>query len=106
MRSNTHAYTQPSDGAESPLGYRKAQGNRYSQAHSRFNPRYWQLRTWLIAAAVFCCLLIAIIVGAVEGVKANAYPDYSALTYSLKDSCKLNIGDRTGLGSQANAVGR
>lgn len=31
-------------------------------------------------------ILIAIIVGAYEGVKANRYPDYSALNYSLKDS--------------------
>jgi len=98
MRSETQAYTQPSDGAESPLGYRKPEGAQYGQTHSRFNPRYWRLRTWLIAAAIFCVLLIAIVVGAVEGVKANAYPDYSALTYSLKDSCKLSTEGTVGDG--------
>lgn len=58
---------------------------RLSQ-YSRFDPRGWRTRTRLIAVGGVVVILIAIIVGAYEGVKANRYPDYSPLNYSLKDT--------------------
>ncbi|OCL02420.1 glycoside hydrolase family 16 protein [Glonium stellatum] len=59
------------------------------KSSSSTNPRNWSKKVWLgIAAAV---IIIAIIVGAVVGVReserrANAYPDYSKLNYSLLDT--------------------
>ncbi|KAH6654982.1 concanavalin A-like lectin/glucanase domain-containing protein [Truncatella angustata] len=54
--------------------------------HSKWDPRGWRKRTWAGIAAV---LIIAIIAGVVAGVlvaKANRYPDYSKLSYSLEDT--------------------
>lgn len=51
-------------------------------------PWYKRKRTWIISAVV---LIIAIIVAVVAGVlvtKANRYPDYTKLNYSLQDTCK------------------
>lgn len=53
-----------------------------------WNVRYWRKRTWAIVIVV---LVAAIVAGAVAGVlvtKANRYPDYSQLNYSLEDTCK------------------
>jgi hypothetical protein len=53
-----------------------------------WNVRYWRKRTWAIVVVV---LVAAIIAGAVAGVlvtKANRYPDYSKLNYTLEDTCK------------------
>ncbi|KAI0138434.1 concanavalin A-like lectin/glucanase domain-containing protein [Pestalotiopsis sp. NC0098] len=55
-------------------------------ATSNWDPRGWRKRTW---AGVALVLIAAIIAGVVAGVlvaKANRYPDYSKLTYSLKDT--------------------
>lgn len=51
-----------------------------------YNPRGWSPRKKLIVAACVVVIIIAVIVGAVEGVKANAYPNYSKLHYSLRDT--------------------
>lgn len=61
---------------------------QYSSSHqgSRWNPRNWSKRTWIVAVVVAIVALIAIIVGAVEGTKSNAYPDYTPLNYSLTDT--------------------
>ncbi|KAI0124388.1 endo-beta-glucanase [Xylariales sp. AK1849] len=51
-----------------------------------WNARYWRKRTW---AAVIIVLVIAIVAGVVAGVlvaKANRYPDYTTLSYSLQDT--------------------
>ena len=57
-----------------------------SQRSSRWNPRSWSRRTIVCVAVGLVVLLIIIIVAAVEGTKANAYPDYSKLNYALKDN--------------------
>ncbi|KAI9721678.1 MAG: hypothetical protein M1828_005046 [Chrysothrix sp. TS-e1954] len=52
-------------------------------SQQRWQPRTWTRRTKLIViAASVILLLIIVIVAAVEGVRANRYPDYSHLQYS------------------------
>lgn len=51
-----------------------------------WKPNYWGWKQWAIAAISFIVILIAIVVGAVLGVRANQYPNYSKLTYSIKDT--------------------
>lgn len=51
-----------------------------------YNPRGWSLRTKLIAGVAVVVVIVAVIVGAVEGTKANRYPDYSRLDYQLVDT--------------------
>lgn len=51
-----------------------------------YKPRAWSLRTKLIAGAVVVVVIVAVIVGAVEGTKANRYPDYTQLDYKLVDT--------------------
>ncbi|KAB8225549.1 concanavalin A-like lectin/glucanase domain-containing protein [Aspergillus novoparasiticus] len=51
-----------------------------------YNPRGWSLRTKLIAGVVGVAVVVAVIVGAVEGTKANRYPDYTKLNYQLVDT--------------------
>ncbi|PKY03768.1 putative endo-1,3(4)-beta-glucanase [Aspergillus campestris IBT 28561] len=51
-----------------------------------YDPRGWSLRTKLIVGFVGIAVVIAVIVGAVEGTKKNRYPDYSPLDYRLVDS--------------------
>lgn len=53
-----------------------------------WNPRYWRKRTWAIAVTIFIIILVIVIVVPVEVVKANRYPDYTALNYSLADECR------------------
>jgi hypothetical protein len=53
-----------------------------------WDPRTWRKRIWAGIAAV---VVIAIIAGVVAGVlvsKANRYPNYSKLNYTLQDTCK------------------
>ncbi|ESZ95583.1 glycoside hydrolase family 16 protein [Sclerotinia borealis F-4128] len=54
-------------------------------------PRWWDVRTWskktlAIVGMGFVMLIIVVVVIAVEVSKKNAYPNYSQLTYSLKDT--------------------
>ncbi|KAF9891438.1 hypothetical protein FE257_003904 [Aspergillus nanangensis] len=51
-----------------------------------YNPRGWSLRTKLFAGIGVAAVIVAIIVGAVEGTKANRYPDYATLEYKLVDT--------------------
>lgn len=54
---------------------------------SKWNPRNWTRKIWIIATVVLICALIVIIVPAVVVTqKSSAYPDYSALSYSLADT--------------------
>jgi hypothetical protein len=61
---------------------------RDMKSPSRLDPRGWRKRTW---AGIALVVIVAIIAGVVAGVlvaKANRYPDYTKLTYSLEDTCK------------------
>lgn len=51
-----------------------------------YNPRGWspRQRLWIISAIVV--IIVVVIVGAVEGIKANRYPDYTPLNYQLRDT--------------------
>ncbi|KAI9822580.1 MAG: hypothetical protein M1827_000299 [Pycnora praestabilis] len=57
-----------------------------SPTGSRWHPRNWSRKMWIYVAVGIIILLVAVIVGAVEGTKDNAYPDYSKLDYSLQDT--------------------
>lgn len=50
-----------------------------------WNPRYWAKRTWFIVAAVLVVIIVAATVSGVLVAKANRYPNYTKLNYSLKD---------------------
>lgn len=82
-----HATTQflPFDTNGSPHGYHAQASPNPPPAIGRswYDPRGWSLRKRLIVAACIVVVIIAVIVGAVEGVKANAYPNYSSLNYTL-----------------------
>ncbi|KAI9709097.1 MAG: hypothetical protein M1820_003543 [Bogoriella megaspora] len=65
-----------------PPPYHDAIGRR----GSRWSPRNWARRTVILAVIGAIIVLIAIIVGAVEGVRANRYPDYIRLNYRLEDT--------------------
>lgn len=54
--------------------------------YSKWDPRGWSLKKKLFLAAGIIVVIVAVIVGAVLGVRANRYPDYSKLDYSLKDT--------------------
>lgn len=69
-------------GVNAPYGAPGQTASRFS----RFDPRGWRTRTQAIVGGTVVVVLIAIIVGAYEGVKANRYPNYSQLSYSLKDT--------------------
>ncbi|KAK6062405.1 endo-beta-glucanase [Seiridium cupressi] len=59
---------------------------RDMKSQSRWDPRGWRKRTW---AGIALVVIVAIVAGVVAGVlvaKANRYPDYSKLTYSLEDT--------------------
>ncbi|KAF2105752.1 putative endo-1,3(4)-beta-glucanase [Lophiotrema nucula] len=53
---------------------------------SRFNPRGWRWKTWLIVGVVTIVVIIAAVVGGVLGARANAYPNYSKVDYKLQDT--------------------
>lgn len=54
--------------------------------YSRWDPRGWSLKKKIFLAACIIVVIVAVVVGAVLGVRANRYPDYSKLNYSLKDN--------------------
>lgn len=54
------------------------------------NPLQWHKRTW---AGISVAIIVAVVIGVAVGVsvtKANRYPDYSALSYTLEDTCKYD----------------
>ncbi|KAE8375432.1 concanavalin A-like lectin/glucanase domain-containing protein [Aspergillus bertholletiae] len=66
-------------------------GAKYTPPQARpalpwYNPHGWSLCTKLIAGVVGVAVVVAVIVGAVEGTKANRYPDYTKLNYQLVDT--------------------
>lgn len=57
------------------------------------NPSPWDIREWswkkwaaLIGGIVI--VVVVVVIAVVEVEKKNKYPDYSALTYTLADTCK------------------
>lgn len=55
--------------------------------HPWYNFKYWGKRGWLAFAAVVVAIIVIIIVIAVVEVRANRYPDYSELSYTLSETC-------------------
>lgn len=53
---------------------------------SNWNPKTWSKKVWTGVTAGLVIVIVAIIVGAVLGTRANAYPDYSPLRYTLSDT--------------------
>ncbi|KAF7524147.1 hypothetical protein G7054_g11513 [Neopestalotiopsis clavispora] len=77
---------------QQPPSYASAQlpprptANMKGNVNSNWDPRGWGWKKW---AGVALVLIVAIIAGVVAGVlvaKANRYPDYSKLTYTLEDT--------------------
>ncbi|KAF2104357.1 glycoside hydrolase family 16 protein [Rhizodiscina lignyota] len=52
---------------------------------SSWHPRNWGKKTWIGVVLGAVVLIVVIIVGAVVGVRNNAYPSYSRLNYTLED---------------------
>lgn len=53
--------------------------------YSKWDPRGWSLMKKIFLAAGIIAVIVAVVVGAVLGVRANRYPNYSKLDYSLRD---------------------
>lgn len=50
-----------------------------------WKPKYWRKRTWGIVGALIVIIIVVVIVVAVLVSKANRYPNYTKLSYSLAD---------------------
>lgn len=79
---------------EVPPGYEEYpldnRGHRQPDTSSPplWDPRYWSKKVWIgIAAVVVIAIVIGVAVGVTQG-KKKSYPDYSQLTYTLKDTCE------------------
>jgi hypothetical protein len=57
-------------------------------SHKWYNVKAWGKKIWIGITAAVIILIIIIIVAAVETNKNNSYPDYSALKYSVSETCK------------------
>ncbi|KAK5116488.1 hypothetical protein LTR62_008037 [Meristemomyces frigidus] len=57
-----------------------------SPLSSRWAPRNWNKKTWIGISIAAIILLVVIIVAAVVGSQNNAYPNYTALQYTLTDT--------------------
>lgn len=51
-----------------------------------YNPQGWSFRKRLIAVCAIVIIIVVVVVGTVEGVRANRYPNYTPLTYQLRDT--------------------
>ncbi|KAI1406549.1 glycoside hydrolase family 16 protein [Hypoxylon fuscum] len=54
-------------------------------APSKWNPKTWRKRTWAIVAVILAVIIVVCVVAPVEVAKANRYPDYYRLNYTLAD---------------------
>ncbi|KAI0865754.1 concanavalin A-like lectin/glucanase domain-containing protein [Xylaria cubensis] len=66
-------------------GHRSRSTMGYAGNQPWWKPRYWRTRTWVIVGVIAAIILIIIIVVPVEVTKANRYPNYSKLDYTLAD---------------------
>lgn len=53
-----------------------------------WNPRYWRKRVWLGVVVAILVILAIVIAVAVTQTRKSAYPDYTALNYTLSETCK------------------
>ncbi|KAL1974921.1 hypothetical protein VTN31DRAFT_5125 [Thermomyces dupontii] len=72
--------------AETDAGIKRAGVVSARPAYAKYDPRGWSRRTQIIAGLITVAVIVAVIAGAVEGVKANRYPDYYPLNYRLVDT--------------------
>lgn len=63
-----------------------ATGGATSAGYSAWDPRGWSLVKKAAVGAGAVVVIVAIVVGAVLGVRANRYPSYTSLDYSLVDT--------------------
>lgn len=56
-------------------------------SHAWWNMKHWGKKGWLILAGVVIIIVIIIAVAVTQVNKANAYPEYTKLTYSLAENC-------------------
>jgi hypothetical protein len=61
-------------------------GGLDEESYSRKNPRNWSKKCWGILTATVVILLIIVVTVAVAVSRANRYPTYSQLSYSVKDT--------------------
>ena len=54
---------------------------------SPWDVRQWSWKRWAMLIVGVVVVIVAVIIIAVEVTKKNKYPDYSALTYTLADTC-------------------
>ncbi|KAI0470964.1 glycoside hydrolase family 16 protein [Xylariaceae sp. FL0804] len=69
-----------------PHGYSSINDDMAAGRQAWSRPGSWGKKTWAIVAAVVAVVLVIVIVVPVEVAKANRYPDYSKLNYSLADT--------------------
>jgi hypothetical protein len=81
---NSHINMMDSRGA--PPAYKVDRDD--TLGHPWWNVAHWGKKAWLITVGALAVMLIIIIVAVVETKKANRYPDYSKLTYSLAENCR------------------
>ena len=84
MANMAYGYT-PQASAQPPR-YSDVVGGPPLIDNAWYDPRGWSMKKRLIVTACMVIVVIVVVVGAVEGVKANAYPKYSPLNYSLRDT--------------------
>ena len=72
-------------GAPSPYGSKFDDGGMTIRTRSRWNPKTWPRWALCLAIILPIAVLIAVVVGGVEGAKSSSYPNYSSLTYSIAD---------------------
>lgn len=53
-----------------------------------WDARHWSKKTYLFVGLGLAVLIAVLVVIIVEVEKKNAYPNYSALSYSLQDTCQ------------------
>jgi hypothetical protein len=72
--------------------HRSQHGIRHAQATMPWwDPRYWRKRVWAgVAAVLIIIIVIAVAVGVTQA-QNNAYPNYTELSYSLKETSESTI---------------
>lgn len=60
--------------------------NEEAAAYSKYDPRGWSLKNKIFLGTGTVVVIVAVVVGSVLGVRANRYPDYSKLDYTMKDN--------------------